>query len=311
MAEIGIERETAEPSAPMLGAALHEARQPTRPSMWASIRNQPLALTGLVIIIIFSLIAIFGRYLAPYGPTQQFSKHILEAPSRQFLMGTDEFGRDILTRMLYGSRVSFQVGFISVGLAGSVGIVIGLVAGYLGGWVDNLLVLLMDVIWAFPAVLLAIVFITTRGNNLTNAMIAIAIVYMPTFMRVVRGATLAVRQTTYVEAAVATGVSTPRILARHVFPNVTAPLIVHASLNFAAAVLAEASLSFLGLGNKPPNPSWGSMVASSYGFLQQAPWAAIFPGTAIALVVLGFNLLGDGLRDALDPRLRGAIRQEK
>jgi ABC-type dipeptide/oligopeptide/nickel transport system permease subunit len=164
----------------------------------------------------------------------------------------------------------------------------------------------MDVIWAFPAVLLAIVFITTRGNNLTNAMIAIAIVYMPTFMRVVRGATLAVRQTTYVEAAVSTGVWLPRILARHVFPNITAPLIVHASLNFAAAVLAEASLSFLGLGNKPPNPSWGSMVSSSYGFVQQAPWAAIFPGTAIALVVLGFNLLGDGLRDALDPRLRTA-----
>jgi ABC-type dipeptide/oligopeptide/nickel transport system permease subunit len=311
MAEIGIERETPELTTPVLGAALHEARQPSRPSMWASIRNQPLALTGLVIIVIFSLIAIFGRYLAPYGPTQQFSKHILEAPNRQFLMGTDEFGRDILTRMLYGSRVSFQVGFISVGLAGSVGIVLGLIAGYLGGWIDNLLVLLMDVIWAFPAVLLAIVFITTRGNNLTNAMIAIAIVYMPTFMRVVRGATLAIRQTTYVEAAVATGVSTPRILARHIFPNVTAPLIVHASLNFAAAVLAEASLSFLGLGNKPPNPSWGSMGASSYGFLQQAPWAAIFPGSAIALVVLGFNLLGDGLRDALDPRLRNAAGAEK
>jgi peptide/nickel transport system permease protein len=274
--------------------------------MWASIRNQPLALTGLVIIVIFSIIAIFGRYVAPYGATEQFSRDILQSPNGTYWLGTDEFGRDILTRMLYGSRVSFQVGFISVGLAGSVGVVLGLIAGYLGGWVDNILVLLMDVIWAFPAVLLAIVFITTRGNNLTNAMLAIAIVYMPTFMRVVRGATLAVRTSTYVEAAVSTGVSMPRILARHVFPNVTAPLIVHASLNFAAAVLAEASLSFLGLGNKPPNPSWGSMVSSSYGFLQQAPWAAIFPGTAIALVVLGFNLLGDGLRDALDPRLRNA-----
>jgi peptide/nickel transport system permease protein len=275
------------------------------------VRNQPLALTGLVIIVVFSLIALFGRYFAPYGPTEQFSKDILESPDGKYWMGTDEFGRDILTRLLYGSRVSFQVGFISVGLAGSVGVVLGLIAGYLGGWVDNLLVLLMDVIWAFPAVLLAIVFITTRGNNLTNAMIAIAIVYMPTFMRVVRGATLAVRQTTYVEAAVSTGVSTPRILARHVFPNVTAPLIVHASLNFAAAVLAEASLSFLGLGNKPPAPSWGSMVAGSYGYLQQAPWAAIFPGTAIALVVLGFNLVGDGLRDAMDPRLRNAAADRK
>jgi ABC-type dipeptide/oligopeptide/nickel transport system permease subunit len=292
--------------APALGSRVLEARVPSRPSMWSSVRNQPLALTGLVIIVIFSFIAIFGRYLAPYGPTQQFSKDILQAPNSTYWMGTDEFGRDILTRMLYGARVSFKVGFISVGLAGTVGVVLGLIAGYLGGWVDNILVLLMDVIWAFPAVLLAIVFITTRGNNLTNAMIAIAIVYMPTFMRVVRGATLAVRQTTYVEAAVSTGVWLPRILARHVFPNITAPLIVHASLNFAAAVLAEASLSFLGLGNKPPNPSWGSMVSSSYGFVQQAPWAAIFPGTAIALVVLGFNLLGDGLRDALDPRLRTA-----
>jgi peptide/nickel transport system permease protein len=279
--------------------------------MWASVCRQPLALTGLIIIIAFSLIALFGRYFAPYGPTEQFSKHILEAPNRTYWLGTDEFGRDILTRMLYGSRVSFKVGFISVGLAGSVGVVLGLIAGYLGGWIDNILVLLMDVIWAFPAVLLAIVFITTRGNNLTNAMIAIAIVYMPTFMRVVRGATLAVRQTVYVEAAISTGVSTPRILARHVFPNVTAPLIVHASLNFAAAVLAEASLSFLGLGNKPPAPSWGSMVSGSYGYLQQAWWGAVVPGTAIALVVLGFNLVGDGLRDAMDPRLRNAAADKK
>jgi peptide/nickel transport system permease protein len=307
MAQMSLERESAEViAAATLGSRLHDARVPTRPSMWMSIRTQPLALTGLIIIIVFAIVALFGRYVAPYGPTEQFTKSMLASPNGTYWLGTDEFGRDILTRMLYGSRVSFQVGFISVGLAGSVGVVLGLIAGYVGGWIDNILVLLMDVIWAFPAVLLAIVFVTTRGNNLTNAMIAIAIVYMPTFMRVVRGATLTVRQTTYVEAAIATGVSMPRILARHVFPNVTAPLIVHASLNFAAAVLAEASLSFLGLGNKPPNPSWGSMVSSSYGFLQQAPWAAIFPGIAIALVVLGFNLLGDGLRDALDPRLRNA-----
>lgn len=287
-------------------------RAPSRPSLWMSIRRQPLALTGVVIIIIFAIIAIFGRFVAPYGATEQLPNALLKSPSSTHWLGTDEFGRDILTRLLYGSRVSFQVGFISIALAGSVGIVLGLIAGYVGGWTDNILVLLMDVIWAFPAVLLAIVFITMLGNNLRNAMIAIAIVYMPTFMRVVRGATLAVRQTQYVEAAVSTGVSTPRILARHVFPNITAPLIVHASLNFAAAVLAEASLSFLGLGNKPPAPSWGSMVASSYGFLQQAPWAAIVPGTAIAFVVLGFNLVGDGLRDALDPRLRNAAaRAEK
>jgi len=285
---------------------LGEARIPSRPSIWNSIRRQPLALTGVVIIVIFAIVGIVGRYLAPYGPTEQFSQHVLEGPSSDYLLGTDKFGRDTLTRLLWGSRVSFQVGFVSVLLAGSVGVVLGLVAGYLGGWVDNVLVLLMDIIWAFPAVLLAIVFVTTLGNNIENAMLAIALVYMPTFMRVVRGATMAVRHTTYVESAVATGVTSPRIMARHVFPNITAPLIVHASLNFAAAVLAEASLSFLGLGNKAPNPSWGEMVATNYESLRSAPWATLIPGAAIALVVLGFNLLGDGLRDALDPRLRSA-----
>ncbi len=163
----------------------------------------------------------------------------------------------------------------------------------------------MDVVFAFPAILLAIAIISLLGNSLANAMVAIAVVYTPTFMRVVRGATLAVRHTAFVKAAVALGAPAPRVLARHVFPNITAPLIVHASLTFAFAVLAEASLAFLGLGNKPPAPSWGSMVSSSYGFLQLAPWAALAPGIAIALTVLGFNLLGDGIRDALDPRTRG------
>ena len=290
-------------------AALSGQRRSKRPTIWNSIRRQPLALTGAIIIAVFAFIALFGGYLAPYGPTQQFSKHILEAPNRTFWLGTDEFGRDILSRLLYGARVSFQVGIISVGLAGGIGTVLGLIAGYKRGWIDSILIMLMDVIWAFPAVLLAIVFITMAGNSLQNAMIAIAIVYMPTFMRVVRGSTLSVREMTYVEAAVSVGVSTPRIMLRHIFPNITAPLIVHASLNFAFAILAEASLSFLGPGNKRPAPSWGSMVSTSYGYLQQAPWAAIFPGMAIAVVVLGFNLLGDGLRDALDPRLRSASSQ--
>ena len=290
-------------------AALAGTRRSKRPTIWGSIRRQPLALAGAVIMGLFTFLALFGGYLAPYGPTQQFSKDILQAPNSTFWLGTDEFGRDILSRLLYGARVSFQVGIISVGLAGTVGTVLGLIAGYKRGWIDSILIMFMDVIWAFPAVLLAIVFITMAGNNLRNAMIAIAIVYTPTFMRVVRGATLSVREMTYVEAAVSVGTSTPRIMLRHIFPNITAPLIVHASLNFAFAILAEASLSFLGLGNKPPAPSWGSMVSTSYGYLQQAPWAAIFPGMAIAIVVLGFNLLGDGLRDALDPRLRSASAQ--
>jgi peptide/nickel transport system permease protein len=193
---------------------------------------------------------------------------------------------------------------IAVGISAVIGIAIGLVAGYFGGWIDSVASLLMDVLYSFPTILLAIAIMAMLGNSLTNVMIAIGIVNAPTFMRVVRGAVLSVRRTTYVEAAISVGGTTPRVMWRHVLPNVTAPLIVHASLNFAFAVLAEASLAFLGLGNRPPSPSWGSMVSSSYGFLQLAPWAAIFPGVAIALTVLGFNLLGDGLRDALDPRLR-------
>jgi peptide/nickel transport system permease protein len=280
------------------------ARRPRRASIWNSIRRQRLALTGALIVGFFAVVALVGPSFAPYGPTVQFIEIRLQPPSAAHLFGTDEFGRDIFSRLLYGARISFQVGAIAVGIAGAIGILLGLIAGYFGGWVDNILTLLMDVVFAFPAILLAIAIISLLGNNLTNAMIAIAIVYTPTFMRVVRGATLAVRHTAYVESAVSLGASTPRILAAHVFPNITAPLIVLASLNFAFAVLAEASLAFLGLGNKPPAPSWGSMVSASYGFLQLAPWAAIVPGVAIGLAVLGFNLLGDGLRDALDPRMR-------
>jgi peptide/nickel transport system permease protein len=281
------------------------ARRPHRQSLWGSIRQQRLAMTGAVLVTFFAFVALIGPAVAPFGPTEQFTADRLQPPSATYLFGTDEFGRDIFSRLLYGARISFQVGAIAVGIAGSLGILLGLIAGYAGGWIDNVLTLLMDIVFAFPAILLAIAIISLLGNNLTNAMIAIAIVYVPTFMRIVRGATLSVRHTAYVESAVSLGASTPRVLAAHVFPNITAPLIVHVSLVFAFAVLAEASLAFLGLGNKPPAPSWGSMVSASYGFLQLAPWAAIVPGVAIALAVLGFNLLGDGLRDALDPRSRG------
>lgn len=298
-----------QPEAPTSGSgralgSLGEARQTQRPSIWRTIMHQKLAVTGALLVALFALLAVVGPSLAPFGPTEQFSADRLQPPNATYLLGTDEFGRDILSRLLYGARISFQVGAIAVGLAGVLGIVLGLVAGYVGGWVDNVLTLIMDVIFAFPAILLAIAIISLLGNDLTNAMVAIAIVYMPTFMRVVRGAVFSVRHTAYLEAAVSLGSPTSRILALHVFPNITAPLIVHASLIFAFAILAEASLAFLGLGNKPPAPSWGSMVSASYGFLQLAPWAAIFPGAAIALTVLGFNLLGDGIRDALDPRLR-------
>jgi len=290
-----------DPRRPAIDSVVPVAR---RPRVIRVLLQQRLALTGAVLIGTFAVVAILGPFLAPHGPTEQFTGQQLQSPGGSYLLGTDEFGRDILSRLAHGARISFQVGMVAVGIAAAIGVVLGMVAGYVGGWVDTVLTLLMDVLFAFPAILLAIAIVTALGNSLTNVMIAIGLVNAPAFMRVVRGATLSIRRTSYVESAVATGASVPRIMTRHVFPNITTPLIVHASLSFAFAVLAEASLAFLGLGNKPPSPSWGSMVSASYGVLQLAPWAAIVPGVAIALTVLGFNLLGDGLRDALDPRLR-------
>jgi peptide/nickel transport system permease protein len=275
-----------------------------RPSWVRGLVQQRLALTGLCLVGVFVVVALAGGWLAPYSFSAQHARDRLQPPSSMYLLGTDEFGRAILSRLLFGAGISFQVGVISVGISGIAGVLLGLLAGYVGGWLDAVLTLLMDVVFAFPAILLAIAIIAMLGSSLPNVMLAIGIVNTPTFMRVVRGSTLSLRKTTYVEAAISTGAPTARVLARHVFPNLTAPLIVLTSLNFAFAVLAEASLAYLGLGNKPPSPSWGSMVSSSYGFLETAPWAALFPGLAIALAVLGFNLLGDGLRDALDPRLR-------
>lgn len=271
---------------------------------WQVLLKQRLAVTGLIIIGFFLLIALFGPLLAPYTPFEMAPSASRQAPSSAHWFGTDEFGRDVFTRLLYGARISFQVGFISVGIAAAIGIVLGMIAGYFGGWADNIITLLMDVLFAFPTILLAIALMTALGDGISNVMIAIGLVNAPAFMRVVRGSVLSIRNTAFVESAVSVGATSGTILSRHVFPNVTAPLIVHASLNFATAVLAEASLAYLSLGNKPPSPSWGSMVSTGYTILQIAPWAALFPGIAIALTVLGFNLLGDGLRDALDPRLR-------
>jgi peptide/nickel transport system permease protein len=275
-----------------------------RRAWWNILLRQKLALPGVIIVGIFLLIAFFGPLVAPYGPTTQISEVRLQGPSADHWFGNDQFGRDVLSRLLHGARISFQVGVIAVGISAIIGVVLGMIAGYFGGVIDSVISLLMDVLFAFPTILLAIALMTMLGNSIGNVMIAIGVVNAPTFMRVVRGSVLSVRQTTYVESALSIGATTPVILRRHVFPNITAPLIVHASLNFAAAVLTEASLSYLGLGNRPPSPSWGSMVSDSYGMLQLAPWAAVVPGVAIGITVLGFNLLGDGLRDALDPRLR-------
>ncbi len=297
-------------TAPALDAAAVEDQAspaPTRGSLtrdaWRRFTRHRLGLVGAGIVVAFVLLAILAPLVAPYGPTEMKVTKRLVGPSFEHLFGTDEFGRDILSRVLHGAAISFQVGIIAVGLASFVGTLLGLVAGYAGGWLDGLIMRCMDVLFAFPAILLAIAIVAMLGSSLENVMLAIGVVYTPIFARVVRGSTLSVKHELYVTAARALGGGAPRIVGRHILPNVVAPLIVQGSLNFAFAVLAEASLGFLGLGNRPPSPSWGSMLSTSYGFMEQAPWAAVFPGVAIMLAVLGFNLLGDGLRDALDPRL--------
>ncbi len=288
-----------------IGTAAMAGRPPRRDGLLRTLTRQRLAVAGGAIVLFFALISLLGPFIAPYEPLRQDVPNRLAPPSWDHWMGTDGFGRDILSRLLAGANISFRVGVVAVGVAGIIGLVFGLIAGYFRGKVDALISLVMDVIFAFPTILLALALVAVLGSSLTNVMLAIGLVNAPTFFRVVRGSVLSVRQSLYVESAVSIGTPTRTIMQRHIFPNITAPLIVHASLNFAAAVLAEAALSYLGLGNRPPSPSWGLMVSESYGLLNQAWWATLFPGVAIALIVLGFNLLGDGLRDALDPRLRG------
>jgi len=266
-------------------------------------RNTP-GLVGLVIIALVVLTAILAPIISPYSPTAQVSRRLLE-PGAQYLLGTDEFGRDILSRVIHGSRISLYVGAVSVGLALVSGSIMGLIAGYVGGRVDTLLMRLIDMLFAIPSLVLAIVIAGLLGPSLTNAMIAIGIVYAPIYTRLVRGEMLVVRNYAYIEAARAVGVDHVGLILRHFLPNIAAPLIIQTSLLLSTAILAEAALSFLGLGAQPPDPSWGAMLGSGRRFMELTPWVAIAPGIAIVITVLGFNLLGDGLRDALDPRLRG------
>ncbi|MCC6176570.1 MAG: ABC transporter permease [Chloroflexi bacterium] len=265
--------------------------------------KNPLGVVGAALILLLLLVALLAGVLAPFDPVAQIARR-LTAPNDVYLLGTDEFGRDVLSRIIYGSRISLYVGVVSVGIALAVGGTLGLIAGYFGGWIDNVIMRFMDVMFAIPSLVLAIAITGILGPNLRNAMIAIGIVYTPTFARVARGPVLSVVQHEYVQAARTVGARDWRIIFRHVLPNVTAPIIVQTTLSLSTAILAEAVLSFLGLGTQPPEPSWGTMLGTGRKFMETAPWIAVFPGVAIMLAVLGFNLLGDGLRDALDPRLR-------
>ena len=259
---------------------------------------------GLVLVLLYLTVALFASVLAPYSPIEQHARDRLQEPSATYWLGTDEFGRDILSRLMYGATNSLRVALLSVIVACVLGTALGMIAGYTGGLADNAVMRVMDLFFAFPAILLALSIVAALGPGANNTIMAISVVYTPIFARVARGPVLSIKAMEFVEAAKSMGARHPRILLRHILPNTTAPIIVQVSLALSWAMLTEAGLSFLGLGTIPPAPSWGSMLSESRKLLEIAPWMAISPGMAIMLGVLGFNLLGDGLRDALDPRLR-------
>ncbi len=267
--------------------------------------SNPIGIVGAVIVAFVVLVAIFGQFIWTIDPDAQEYERLL-APNWTNPMGTDELGRDILARIIHGARVSLQVGFISVGIAMVFGTAFGLIAGYYKGVTDGVLMRVVDIMFSIPGLVLAILIAGLLGPSRRNAMIAIGIIIIPVFARVIRGAVLEVMGYPYIESARALGAPGSRIMRQHVLPNVVAPLIVLVTVYLSVAILAEAALSFLGLGTQPPEASWGSMLSTSRSYLDFAPWYSIFPGAAIALVVLGFNFLGDGLRDILDPRL-GAV----
>jgi peptide/nickel transport system permease protein len=260
------------------------------------------AFVGLAVVVFFVAVALAAPLVAPVDPLATDWRAVRKPPSALHFFGTDELGRDVLARLIWGARASLMAGLVSVSIAVTVAVPLGLVSGYLGGAVDALLMRVVDAMLAIPFLILSIALAAFLGPSLTNAMIAIGVVQTPIFTRLTRGQTLAVKHEDYIEAARAVGNPHRRILLRHILPNILAPIVVQATLAIAAAIIAEASLSFLGLGQQPPAPSWGSMLNTASHFLSQAPWMALWPGLAIFSLVLSFNLLGDGLRDALDPR---------
>jgi peptide/nickel transport system permease protein len=284
------------------GAAPAEERPAQR--AWRRLRQRKSAMFGLGVIVVLILLAILAPLVAPFDPAQQSWTAVRKPPSWAHWLGTDESGRDLLSRVIHGARASLLAGVVSVSIALTAGVPIGLLAGYRGGWIDAIISRITDAMLACPNLILAIALAAFLGPSLTNAMIAIGITATPVFVRLTRGQVLSVKVEDYVEAARAVGNPAWRIAVRHILPNILPALLVQATLAIAAAIIAEASLSFLGLGQQPPAPSWGSMLNTAQRFLTNAPWMAVWPGLAIFLSVLSFNLLGDGLRDALDPKER-------
>jgi peptide/nickel transport system permease protein len=293
--------------------AIEQARMPTWSEgsrrrrfaeTWRRFRRSRTAVAGLIVILVIIGAALFADVVAPHDPYQTAPRNILQPPSREHLMGTDAIGRDLFSRIIFGSRVSLQVGIISIGIAAIAGVTLGIIAAYYGKLVDSLIMRFLDALLAFPAILLAIFVMAVLGPSIRNAMIAIGVIFVPAFARLTRANALSLKEKEFVLAARAVGARDVHIMLRTILPNCLSPLIVQASLGIAYAVLVEAGLSFLGLGVQPPDPSWGSILSAGRGIMTTAPWVATFPGIAIFLCVLGFNLAGDGIREALDPHLK-------
>jgi len=280
---------------------------PARPRRRPAWLRSPLTVAGLLLISVFALAAVAAPLLAPADPLKQVLSTRLKPPTAAHWLGTDQLGRDVFSRMLYGARISLLIGIVVVGLAGSLGTIVGVVAGYIGGWLDEGLMRLTDIFFAFPALILAMAISGALGPSLTNAMIAIAVVSWPVYARLIRSQVLSLREREYVEAARSLGASTLSIIWQHILPNTLAPLMVQASFDLGGAILAAAGLSFIGFGTQPPTPEWGVMISEGRNYIATQPWLSLFPGLAILFTVAAFNLIGDGLRDALDPRLRGKM----
>jgi glutathione transport system permease protein len=278
-------------------------RTPLR-EFWRRFRRKRLAIAAAAVLVAIALTAIFAPWIAPYDLATPDYDALLEGPSWAHLCGTDAYGRDIFSRIVWGGRISLTIGFLSVALGGAAGIVIGLISGFFGGWIDTALMRLMDVLLAFPGIVLSIGVVAVLGPGIDNVIYAIAVFSIPVFARLVRGNTLALKQTVYVQAARSIGVRPPVMMFRHILPGAMPSVIVYASLRLGTSILTAAALSFIGLGARPPSPEWGAMLSDGRSYIGVADHVTIFPGLAIFIVVLAFNILGDGLRDALDPKLR-------
>ncbi len=271
-------------------------------AFYKKLAKNKAAMVGAAIVILFVFIAILAPFLAPHDPVLTQVTNKLQPPSAEHWLGTDHQGRDILSRIIFGARVSLTVGILSTVLGAIVGILLGIVSGYYGRWIDSLIMRICDVLLAFPGILLALAIVSVLGASTTNVIIAVAFFAVPSFARIVRGSTLSVKKLEYVDAIKAMGASDARIIFKHILPNIMSPIIVQATLYIASAIITASALSFLGMGTRPPTPEWGAMLSQGRDYIRQAPHVSLFPGLVILFVVIGFNLFGDGLRDALDPK---------